>query len=144
ARSPASRPVARRLDGGTRGRSPPCADERRDVHAAAPRPRPATRKGQADDRRPLPHHAHQVASLHLEWATAKTRQKLCDAKTPKARACAGLQAKGRVQPGMTSTSIGKNCGAPPSGGGPPITSAIAGPSFSSMKRSKASRDSQTS
>jgi hypothetical protein len=49
-----------------------------------------------------------------------------------------------AQCGMISTSIGKYCGAPPSGGGPPITSASAGPSFSSMKRSKASRDSQTS
>jgi hypothetical protein len=49
-----------------------------------------------------------------------------------------------AQCGMISTSIGKYCGAPPSGGGPPMTSPSAGPSFSSMKRSKASRDSQTS
>ena len=49
-----------------------------------------------------------------------------------------------AQPWVTSTSIGKNCGAPPSGGGPPITSAMAGPSLSSMKRSKSSRDSHTS
>src|SRR5207244_11434053 len=49
-----------------------------------------------------------------------------------------------AQCGMISTSIGKYCGAPPSGGGPPITSATAGPSFCSMKRSKASRDSQMS
>jgi hypothetical protein len=49
-----------------------------------------------------------------------------------------------AQCGMISTSIGKYCGAPPSGGGPPITSASAGPSFCSMKRSKASRDSQMS
>jgi hypothetical protein len=49
-----------------------------------------------------------------------------------------------VQCGMTSTSIGKYWGAPLSGGGPPMTSASAGPSFSSMKRSKASRDSQMS
>ncbi len=49
-----------------------------------------------------------------------------------------------AQCGMISTSIGKYCGAPPSGGGPPMTFASAGPSFSSMKRSKASRDSQMS
>ena len=49
-----------------------------------------------------------------------------------------------AQCGMISTSIGKYCGAPPSGGGPPMTSPSAGPSFSSMKRSKASRDSQMS
>jgi hypothetical protein len=49
-----------------------------------------------------------------------------------------------AQLGMISTSIGKYCGAPPSGGGPPMTSPSAGPSFSSMKRSKASRDSQMS
>ena len=49
-----------------------------------------------------------------------------------------------AQCGIISTSIGKYCGAPPSGGGPAMTSAIAGPSFSSMKRSKASRDSQMS
>jgi nitroimidazol reductase NimA-like FMN-containing flavoprotein (pyridoxamine 5'-phosphate oxidase superfamily) len=55
-----ARTVARRLDGGTRDRGPPCADERRDVHAAAPRPRPATRKGQADDRRTLAHHARRA------------------------------------------------------------------------------------
>jgi hypothetical protein len=49
-----------------------------------------------------------------------------------------------VQRWMKSTSTGKYCGAPPSGGGPPMTSASAGPSFSSMKRSKASRESQMS
>ena len=49
-----------------------------------------------------------------------------------------------TQCGMIRTSIGKYCGPPPSGGGPPITSPSAGPSFSAMKRSKASRDSQMS
>jgi hypothetical protein len=49
-----------------------------------------------------------------------------------------------AQCGMISTSTGKYCGAPASGGGPPMTSPSAGPSFSSMKRSKASRDSQRS
>ena len=72
---------------------------------------------------------------------ARTREALCG--EPPVYGCPS-RASLRAQVGMTTTSIGKYCGAPPSGGGPPITSPTAGPSFSSMKRSNASRVSQMS
>ena len=90
-------------------------------------------------------HVHVALALSLAMPTAAVaiETRVSDARG----AMHGDRARSPgvgAQCGMIRTSIGKYCGAPPSGGGPPMTSPSAGPSFSSMKRSKASRDSQTS